>query len=486
MNVLSAPRVKATSRFPQPRSSRPRIHNTSPRWDFPRLVRRLGVGAFSFGALCWLLLWVGINTGPWTLRLDLIESSWTGFFNGTRAALPLVVLAFWIFHLASRPQGRLRSFTLPEALWFYYGLVMLAASVYADPWFDCAYWGFAYLSVFAATEIYMRESSSYKRASDLNLLNWLFGSAVLITLVWIARGQLLAPTSMGVSGYGVLGRIPTVAGMPMVRASGISRLAAVPAIVAFPLIWHGRGPIRIFSATAFVLSAYLVWVMQSRGSLVSFGLALSFVMALLGGTARRVSIVLLTLLATIFMLGFMSNDTVHNLWLFATRGTEGQQLASMSGRTRIFHDAWEAIKTAPFIGYGPQADRQLPMVGNAQNGALYALLCAGFLGGSGYIAGLIASWLMLFQVARHRHLLEPAERITFVQIAGMMAFFTIRSYPENCAALFSVDLLLQLPAIVYIGEFDRRLKSAIVARQVVCSSGVRPIFALPSSVHINN
>ena len=450
-------------------------------------MRRLRVGAFSVGALCWFLLWVGINTGPWNLQLDLIESSWTGFFNGFRAALPLIVLAFWIFHLLVRRRAAIRSFTLPEALWLYYGLVMLAASIYADPWFDCAYWGIAYLSAFAAAEMYMQESFSYKRAGDLNLLNWIFGSAVLATLVWIARGQLVAPTSMGASGYGVLGRIPTVAGMPMVRASGISRLAAVPAIVAFPVVWQPRRPARIFAAAIFAPSAYLVWVMQSRGSLTSFGVALILVMIMGGGASRRTGIALLVLLATIFTLGFIPADTVHHLWLFATRGTEGQQLASMSGRTLIFHDAWEAIQAAPLIGYGPQADRRvLTTVPNAQNGVLYALLCAGFLGGSGYIAGLAVSWLMLFRIARYRHLLDPAEKITFVQIVGMMAFFTIRSYPENCAALFSVDLLLQLPAIVYIGEFDRCLKSAIVARQVVRSSGVQPIFALHSSVHINN
>ena len=64
----------------------------------------------------------------------------------------------------------------------------------------------------------------------------------------------------------------------------------------------------------------------------------------------------------------------------------------MSGRLYIFRDAWQLIKGAPFIGYGPQADRRvLTIVGNAQNAILYALLCGGFLGGSGYIAGLASS-----------------------------------------------------------------------------------------------
>jgi O-antigen ligase len=435
----------------------------------------LSANALSFGALCWILLWVGINTGPWNLQLEIIETSWIGFSNGIRAALPLIVLAAWAFHLLLRRRAALRSFTLPETFWLYYGLVMLIASIYVDPWFDYAYWGFAYLSAFAATEMYMQESSSTpEQACELNRLNWLLASLVLVILVWAARGQLLAETSIGVSGYGVLSRMPTVAGMPMVRASGISRLAAVPAIVVFPLLWQTYSFRRLFWAALFIPSVYLVWVMQSRGSLVSFAFAFSFMMILLGGIVRRAGIGLAVLLVTVFMLGFIPGETVHHLYLYATRGAQGGQLESMSGRTQIFAEAWKLIKEAPFIGYGPQADRRvLTTVGNAQNGALYALLCAGFLGGFGYIAGLLVSSLMLFRIARVRDALAPVDRIAFIQVAGIMAFFTMRSYPENCAALFSVDLLLQLPAMVYLGELDRHMRATAPVRRIVSSRHVQ-------------
>jgi O-antigen ligase len=305
-----------------------------------------------------------------------------------------------------------------------------------------------------------------KRAVALNRLNWLLCSAVLITVVWIGRGALLADTSMGVSGYGVTSRMPMVAGMAMVRATGIARLAAVPAMVAFPSFWCSRGFRRVLWAAVFAPSAYLVWVMQSRGSLASFAFALGFMMILLGGPARRTGIVLAFFLLTVCMLGLVPRETVHHLYLYATRGAQAEQLESMSGRTLIFSEAWRLIKEAPLIGYGPQADRRvLTIVGNAQNGVLYALLCAGFLGGLGYIAGLFVSWLMLFRIARVRDALAPTDRIVFVQVAGMMAFFTMRSYPENGAALFSVDLLVQLPALVYIGELDRAIKLTRAVRR---------------------
>lgn len=426
----------------------------------------MNADALSFGALCWLLLWVGINTGPGNIDLDLIEGSWTGFFNGVRAAFPLAVLVLWFFHLLIRKQRTIRSFTWPEALWLYYGIVCLIAGLYADPWFDYSYWGFAYLSAFAATEMYMQESPTAEHAGALNRLNWVLGSAVLLIVIWVARGQLFEQTSMGVSGYGVTGRMPTVAGVPMVRASGISRLAAVPAIVTFVLLWKTRGFIRLASAAVFAPTAYLVWVMQSRGSLVSFGVALSFVMIFMEGKQRRVGIVLALIFATVLVAGFIPEETVHRLYLFALRGEQGNRLESMSGRLYIFHEAWKAISQAPLIGYGPQADRQIPTIGNAQNAVLYALLCGGFLGGAGYLGGLVLSWVLLARALRRRHLLPPDERTTLLQVAGVLAFLTMRSYPENCAALFSVDLLLQLPAMVYLGELDRAFKRSAAAQRV--------------------
>jgi O-antigen ligase len=438
--------------------------------------------ALNIGAICWLLLWMAINTGPESLDFGLIEGSAAGFWNGIRAVFPLAVLVMWLLHILVRRRRRIRRLTWPEALWLYYGIVCLIASAYAEPWFDYSYWGFAYLSAFAAAEAYMSALPAQRRAGDLNVLSWILCSVLIIAIVWVARGQLLTETSTGLSGYTINLRMPTVAGMPMARASGISRLAAVPAIVALPLVWHAHGARRLIWMAIFLPSAYLVWVMQSRGSLTSLGLALAFVMVMLGGTPRRAGLGLLAMLAALFTLGLLPDGTVHHLWMFATRGTEGQQLTSMSGRVRIFHDSWEAIKAAPIMGYGPQADRQMPNINNSQNGILYALLCAGFVGGSGYIGGLIVSWLIFFRVARSRHQLDQADRIMLVQVAGIMAFFTIRSYLENCAALFSIDLLVQLPAILYVGELDRRLRAAAAARRTVPSSAAPRVLEVPQAV----
>jgi O-antigen ligase len=313
--------------------------------------------------------------------------------------------------------------------------------------------------------MYMQGNMSFARASELNRLSWLLCSAVLLTLVFVARGQLLAKTPMGTSGYGVLDRMPTVAGMAMVRATGISRMAAIPAIVGFVGIWESRGSPRIAWLAVFVPCFYLVWVMQARGSTSSLAISLALIMILLGGRARRLGWMFIFVAILIYMSGFIQDDTIHHYYLFAMRGEQGERLESMSGRDRIFREAWKKITESPLIGYGPQADRQFSEIGNAQNGPLYALLCGGVLGGIGYLGGLVASWIMLIQALRQRRRFKDSERMMLLSVTGIMAFLTMRNIPENTAALYSIDLLLQLPALVYIGELNRLLKrSKEVAR----------------------
>jgi O-antigen ligase len=183
-------------------------------------------------------------------------------------------------------------------------------------------------------------------------------------------------------------------------------------------------------------------------------------MVLLGGRARRVGVVALMTIGAALILGFISHQSVYRLVMFATRGERGAVLEAMSGRGVIYRNAWAAIKAAPILGYGPQADRQFGAIGNAQDGLLYALLCGGFIGGSAWFAGLVMAWLYLWRIAARMQGMPEGDRRTLTEVAGMMMFFTLRSIPENCAALFSVDLMVQLPAVVYLGVLHRELNAS--------------------------
>lgn len=403
--------------------------------------------------LCWLALWGSIDSGPGNIDLDSILSGGFATFNGIRAAFPLVVLAIWILHLLARSDTQVREPTLPEWLWFLYAAVCLVATIGVENWFAWGYWGLAFIATLGAGEMYLAEcGGEIAGAASLNRLSWVAAAVILAIIVYVGRGHLFKETREGLTGYGLTARMPTVAGMAMVRTTGISRFAAAVAIVACAAMWRAERWTRVAWIALFAACAWLVWVMQSRGSLVSFAAASGVVLLLLGGRARTIGILALVLTAGAVGLDFVSHDTLQYVWRFATR--HDTHLVRMTGRTNIYHDAWLAILRAPIIGYGPEGDRRI-IFANAQNGILYSLLCGGFIGGGAWTLGLAIALVYLGRAAWQRDIVPAGDSMVFAQVAGLMVFFTLRTIPENTAAFFSVDLMLQLPAIVYLGALIR-------------------------------
>jgi O-antigen ligase len=304
-----------------------------------------------------------------------------------------------------------------------------------------------------AVEVFLREcGDELAGAVFLNQLSWVTATIILGIIVYVGREHLAEETSQGLSGYTIDVRMRTVAGMAMVRSTGISRFAGAIAIVAWAAVWRVREWTRIAWVALFAGCVWLIWLMQSRGSLSSFLAALAVMTLLLGRRARVTGIIGLTLAVAAVGLNFVSHDLLHFLWVHITRND--QHLTGMDGRVYIFQDGWSAILRAPILGYGPQADHRITY-GNAQDGLLYALLCGGFVGGGAWALGFALVLSYLVRVSLRWDTVAERASMTFVQVAGLMVFFTLRTFPENCAALFSVDLMLQLPAMVYLGALNR-------------------------------
>jgi O-antigen ligase len=403
--------------------------------------------------LCWLALWGSINAGPWDISLERILSGWAASFNGIRATFPLVVLAVWILHLLARRDTRMREPSPPEWLWFLYASVCLVASIGVDNWFGWGYWGLAFLATLGTAEMYLEEcGGELVGAKSLNRLSWAAAAVILAMIIYVGRGHLAEETRQGLSGYAINVEMPSVADMAMVRSSGISRFAAAIAIVAGIAMWRVERWTRVAWIALFGGCAWLVWIMQSRGSLSAFMAGLGVAMLLMRGRVRTIGILMLALSAGALALNFVPHDTLQYLWHHATRNDH--HLLEMHGRVGIFEDAWLAILHAPIIGYGPQADRRI-IFSNSQNGALYALLCGGFLGGGAWLLGFAIALAYLARAVLQPDIVPAGESTMFVQVAGLMVFFTLRTIPENTAALFSVDLMLQLPAMIYLGALIR-------------------------------
>jgi len=53
---------------------------------------------------------------------------------------------------------------------------------------------------------------------------------------------------------------------------------------------------------------------------------------------------------------------------------------------------------------------------------------------------------------------QLGQRVFLIQAGGVLAFFTVRSIPEVCGAMFGVDLMVMLPVLAYLGLLGQQEK----------------------------
>lgn len=423
----------------------------------------------SLPLVLWLMLWLSIDTGPWNLN----PAGWGEHeaVNALRASFPLLSLgiALLVFSI----QGLKHRPTLTEAGFWLYALTMLASSFQLmSLWFGYAYWALAFLATIVVVQIGLSSTNPVAFGYRLNVLSWIIATTVLLLLLFFARHALIGHAS----GYGIVNRVKSVGGVAMSRSSGLSRMAAVPAIASLVYVFRGRWHQRALSVLTFAGSVLVIWTMQSRGSLFAFLGAFLFVVLFGDKQALRVGLVALALLAIFALSHADSGGMLHQLWLHATRdkGTEG--FHHMSGRPRIWHNAWVYIKQAPWVGYGPQADRRV-MGEDAQGAIVYAMMSTGLVGTVWFVVAMVAAWNCLIKLIFMRNWLSHGQRTMVMIAGGILVFSTLRSIPEDTAAVFSIDLLLQYPSMVYLAVLHRRVRNARRAHR-------RRGFRYPSSVDV--
>jgi O-antigen ligase len=403
-------------------------------WSSPRAI---------VASLLWLALWFGINTGPGTLRED--PASLMGWAHWARTLGSVLVLPAGLVALATWGRVRLCG---PAKCWVVYALVSLAAGFAAPEPLDAAYWAACYLAVVAAGMAFLQLGEPVGRAVSINRLSWVIAAAFLVTLVLFARDTLFASDT----GYSAYGRMDTVADMAMSRSSGMARFAAVPGIVALVIALSQRGWKRIVAGAVTVACAWLIYFMQSRGAIVAFFVTGGVVFTLMNRRTRTLGFMAMMVVVLVVLAD--PGGVVEHVGEHLARGQSAEELRSLTGRTRAWINGWQAVVHSPVWGWGPQADRWL--IGeHVHNTYMYALMCGGFVGGAAFVAGLAWAWVLIARAFRCGIAARLGQQTTLVQVTGLMAFFTIRSIPEVCGAMYGVDLMVMMPAILYLGELDR-------------------------------
>lgn len=426
-----------------------------------------------FPLVMWLMLWMSINTGPWQFKQMPVGV--LGWMHTIRAAFPMLVLVIaGSMLLSARGPGWRVTKRGPLLMWLVYGGIGLFAAFGSPNPFDAAYWGLAYLASIVVLGACVGGVGALRNAGWVFNLTMLTVTALLVMLVFVARDALFVGEGVEMTGYGVINRAEGVAGIGMSRSSGLARFAAVPGIAAFVMIWASRGLWRLLWAVPVVLAGALIYFMQSRGAIVGYVFAMVFVMAFGSKRTRIVGV----LAGVLFLLAVTADMIPEPVWSHITRGQEIEEMRSMTGRTRAWENGWAEVIRSPIWGWGPQSDRYL--IGeHVHNTYMYALMQSGFLGVAFFTAGMIWAWVLFYRILRAGPAKIPGQAARFMQAGGILAFFTVRSIPEVCGAMFGVDLLVMLPVLAYL-DILSGVTSRSSAHASVHGRSMRPMVPLLS------
>jgi O-antigen ligase len=373
--------------------------------------------------------------------------------NAARAAIPFLV--FLPALVAFGQRGRSLRGWSPAHLWVIYGALAFGWGLLADKasLLSTTYWGAAYVgALLVACGCVRRGGDEVAAAETVNWVTWAVTTIVIVVLTVVARDVLIEGSGLEASGYGSLNRMPEVAGMAMSRATGMARWAAVPGIVALGMAMCRAGIARWIGVIVYLGAAVFLYLMQSRGATAGYLGATLFVLWCSGRWGKAGIVICVLAVGGALAMNLVPPEVIDHL----TRGESAQDLENLTGRTRAWDHAWSFITLNPLTGYGFEADRWL--IGeHVHNTYMYALVAAGLPGLALFVGGLAWSWVQFAKVLVHPALKASGQKMTLIQVGGVLAFFTLRSIPEVCGANYAVDYLVMLPAIVYIHVLHRRL-----------------------------
>ena len=203
----------------------------------------------------WCALWAGLNAAPVAVGAETLHT--------VRGWMPLLAGSLI---LAVGDPVRVLTLRDPLSLCTLYGMIGLGASLLCspDPATAC-YWASAYLAVPMVLLWCRMQDDGARRLDTIVTVTWGLVAAsglILIGAAWMASGSVWLGDL-----YGITGRMPVFAGMPMARGTGIARYAGLIAVIALTrLLWSRSLRIRTVWIIVLVVCGVIMWRSLSAGA----------------------------------------------------------------------------------------------------------------------------------------------------------------------------------------------------------------------------
>ena len=136
-----------------------------------------------------------------------------------------------------------------------------------------------------------------------------------------------------------------------------------------------------------------------------------------------------------------------------------RKLFGFTGRTSVWLEGWELLKRSPLIGYGFHADR-LILNKHMHNSLMQALIQTGIVGAAAFVAAMVYGWALLVSLLRNLGRLSPSHKHVVIRLGAVLAFLSMRAFPESTGAFFGVDWLILAPILFYLHVMQRSLATS--------------------------
>jgi O-antigen ligase len=255
-------------------------------------------------------------------------------------------------------------------------------------------------------------------------------------------------------------------GEPNQRILGLSRMLALINLAVIVVVISRKKINKVAAIIFIMISTLLIFIMQSRGTIICFFLSSLFLYIFLVKYLDYKKILysilfLLFLFATIEVFFSRTGLTENNIYknrIFTVQDT--------SGRISLWKKAIKVYDTKEIFGYGPQADRILLnntevskyYGNNVSNAIVYSFLCGGYLSMILFILLYLKIIYLFSKIIKYKEKILAQENIALKISLSYLIFFVIRSFVENSFAVFGVDFLLTLVSLVISEESVRKIK----------------------------
>jgi len=269
------------------------------------------------------------------------------------------------------------------------------------------------------------------------------------------------------------------------RITGLSRTCSIVAIFLLIIFFYKnfKNNIKILVLLSLTILSFLVWYMQSRGTILCYYFSILFIIFFIKkiDLKKKLFFVSLLIILPIASNYFYFNVLKKNLELEKEKisnQNESRQVIQENSRPRIIENKtdsgrfflWsELLKSYDFkkvFGYGPQADRLLlkgetnslgiTYGNNASNGFIYAFICGGYLGLLCYILINIQILIFIYKCVIINKIFIKNEQIYIKLSIAYLLFFFIRQFLENSFSLFSIDYLIVIISCFIAEEFLKK------------------------------